>query len=437
MDQDNFSGPMRSKKHHYVPQCLLRQFSINGERKQIHVFDKRSGGTYPSAVRNAACENDFNVVRIGRGKGSFEDRFQRCDEALGSVLATLNETPHLKALTPSQLGVIPYIVATQLTRTKLARSSMRTLSGQLKDILSEAGVPPEEVAAIPLPTEEEIKSAMVRALGDLDALVNGLASKNGLLIQAPKEDLFLSDNPVVLSNSFPYGNLGVDSPGVEVYLPLSPGLAIAMYCPTILRKIPAFLRSAAPDADKQKYYELAQALIEGHPTSLGSGMATYLNELQVVSSSRFLFSAKKEFELAVRILAVRPDLGRVESLMTMGKMGQAFPRKPRMPLGTWAVFEGSLNHEMIPIVEWVKGSEPLQMTTRMMNVRHALEACGELVQCQLFQDGNPGRGMRDVKVDFVPSATDVTLFVSHRDESLNELMKKLRSRRSDGMEAGE
>jgi Short chain fatty acids transporter len=52
----------------------------------------------------------------------------------------------------------------------------------------------------------------------------------------PEHPLYVSDNPVVPENRTefgPYGNIGLTVFGIQMYLPLSSTLMLAMYCPSI------------------------------------------------------------------------------------------------------------------------------------------------------------------------------------------------------------
>src|SRR5437764_477981 len=49
---------VRATLQHYVPQLLLRGFA-SGRRNPLYVFDKRTGQSFRSSVRNAGCERGF------------------------------------------------------------------------------------------------------------------------------------------------------------------------------------------------------------------------------------------------------------------------------------------------------------------------------------------------------------------------------------------
>ena len=70
----------KSKKHHYVPQSMLRRFSSDPEQLKIHVFDKKTSKTFPSPIKDAGCENHFNTVEIEGKVIPFEGVFQENDD---------------------------------------------------------------------------------------------------------------------------------------------------------------------------------------------------------------------------------------------------------------------------------------------------------------------------------------------------------------------
>jgi hypothetical protein len=55
-----------ARKHHYVPRCYLKNFSVRRKKgkPQVQVFDKKDGRAFPSAIDNIAAERDFNTVNV-------------------------------------------------------------------------------------------------------------------------------------------------------------------------------------------------------------------------------------------------------------------------------------------------------------------------------------------------------------------------------------
>lgn len=92
---------------------------------------------------------------------------------------------------------------------------------------------------------------------------------------------YISDNPVVLQNSTYTneltGSLGLDSRGIEIYLPLSPSLTLCLFC--------------------EKMFESSGYNLKYMDNLIcPSESIQNLNSLQVAYSERFIFSHKNDFD---------------------------------------------------------------------------------------------------------------------------------------------
>lgn len=74
------------RKHHYLPQAYLRNFSIDSKNKQVFVLDGSSNKSYISSIADVAQRRDFNRVEIEgydlnfieRHMASFEGKLSAC-----------------------------------------------------------------------------------------------------------------------------------------------------------------------------------------------------------------------------------------------------------------------------------------------------------------------------------------------------------------------
>lgn len=88
------------KKHHYVPRSILRNFSVDGARKQVHVFDKSTNRSFLNAIGDAGCETHFNTVELNAETISFEEVFNGNDERLALLVERLLQERTLGCLDP-------------------------------------------------------------------------------------------------------------------------------------------------------------------------------------------------------------------------------------------------------------------------------------------------------------------------------------------------
>jgi hypothetical protein len=87
------------RRHHYVPQFLLRRFA-NAEG-QVRTADLRTGRTFVQPVRKAAAAHDFNAIWDEAG-----NRSQRVERLLAELEGYLRRSPTYwsKAACPSRLS---------------------------------------------------------------------------------------------------------------------------------------------------------------------------------------------------------------------------------------------------------------------------------------------------------------------------------------------
>lgn len=416
-----------SKKHHYVPQSLLRKFSIDDEKKQIYVFDKLQKSSFSSSIVNAACENNFNILTINDEKINFEHLFQENDDKLAELITKINADKHLNGLSNNNKNELCYIVAKQIVRTKMYRTSMLSSAEQLSKTLKDFGIDPSEVSNFNIPSDSDIRKATLGSLLNTDQIASALNNKQLILIHRGKNECFwISDNPVVRHNAFPYGEFGLNSPGIEIYFPISSKLVIGFFCPSIIIKLDTALNSKEEYIDKKLYTSMFEGINKGEAISMGETTVTYLNSLQIGSSSRFLYAAENDFSLAERIIDKNPEATNIKTLMKIGKMGHAPKPKTSMPKGMWVVAYGNTNHYMLPVSKLNNKSYILEFETKDLELLQIILKDQPLQQVVLFQDGQERKGMRKVKFEVNQIGAVAKIKVKHIDDMLNNIIEKMK-----------
>jgi Protein of unknown function (DUF4238) len=79
---------MIARRHHYVPRCYLKGFSVARKKsRQVVVFDCKSGKSFATATENIAVEKDFNRVEIeGHPPDVFEKAMSEFESEVASAL---------------------------------------------------------------------------------------------------------------------------------------------------------------------------------------------------------------------------------------------------------------------------------------------------------------------------------------------------------------
>jgi hypothetical protein len=316
-----------SKVQHYVPQFLLRNFG-NGKKDQIWVYDKSSDRAFPTNAKNVASESRFYDFEVEGEQASLEPWLSDLENHAKSVISTILQADSLIALTDGQRHTLASFLAVQLTRTKTFREEWNSLPRILREHLEKSGaqVAPGSQAEQLLRqvTENESKEQTARIILGAPATYSAtLLAKDWVLAATTRRHPFvLSDNPLVRQNMNSRshrGNLGLATEGIEIYFPLSPTRALALWCPTISGLVHRAANSltrrhgdvpATSAFGPHGLLSLSHALLSGRPAQYSPENVDNFNSLQVAWSERYVFSSIDDFALAKEMLTNNPELRR-------------------------------------------------------------------------------------------------------------------------------
>jgi hypothetical protein len=322
------SGNGIAKVQHYVPQFLLRKFG-NGKKDQLHVFDKQTGRTFVTNARNVASESRFYDFQLGEVNATIEPSLSKLEANTKLLFERMLELDSVDALNPTEKIEVCAFFAVQFTRTRNFRERWRALPEMLGEKLKSMTRSLEDLESISEyitasdENEVKIQSARMMATAPRDFGAHFANKTWHLLSTTCKVPFFISDNPLTLQNMNdmkPYGNLGLAVHGIEIYFPLSPTRALAMWCPShqenILRidEQLRLLRVAAPHLVESQIKDsggidaLARALESRKPIPYSAENVLNFNSLQVANAERYVFSSLDDFALPRKMIAAHPSL---------------------------------------------------------------------------------------------------------------------------------
>jgi hypothetical protein len=420
-----------ARKHHTVPESLLHQFVTPDNPEQVHVYDKQHRVTFPPvSISDAGAKRDFYALGSGELRVSWEPAFQRLDDRLAEVLRELTACENLAQVDAAIQADIPVLVATQLLRTRLQRTSVTDLAAQLNAIGEGLGIERIEFSD----TDARLVH-LLRLLG-IQELADELGTKDIVLLQSANADnvLWISDNPVVLHNTFPYGRVGVTAPGIEIYFPIGPKRCLALYCKSIGEQIRESLDPdhPRPRLSNRLYEDLLRGIDQGCTVLISAEFVSFLNERQICQSSRFLYSSRPEFDLAERVLREQPSLGTIESLFKLGEVGAASPPFRNMPPGTFLLLESGHSHHVLPVIDRSAecGQGSIAVTILDELKFRTINASTGFDSVTLIVDGNAMRQMREVVLASESYEGEQVLLVKHMNPGLQAMMETIHSQRS-------
>ena len=309
-----------TKKQHYVPRFLLRRFRID-TKESLWTFDKLTGKKFVQNVADAGHENSFYDLTIA-GETITAEKFLAERESIWAALIDgIVSRRSLAELTPVDYEQIAQFLAVQFVRTKQHRERFREMGEAFRaELLRRRERLSKEVEEqLAPPDEQTLKLHTLQSIQNCLRYVPHLLDKKWLLFETtPADPLFISDSPIGLDNDEdhgPYGTLGLAARGIQISLPLSPTLGLALYCPSILydcdQKIVRYEiqnRGQPPVKAAIGLRRFVDHALMGIPISLEPANVERLNSIQVKFAHRFLFSFSNEFGLVERMIKRHPHM---------------------------------------------------------------------------------------------------------------------------------
>ena len=404
-----------SNVHHFVPRSVLRRFAVDAERTFVMVFDKASGRTWQGGLTSTASGKGYNtLVQPDGDRVNFEQDFDEIDKDYAEIFDDLDSLRSLAGRDGVFLNRLADVVATQLLRTPLIRSTLHTVSHNFALEMASKGFIPIEKNE--LPDDNAIRQAVRDLIAERAGNRDALLAKDLILFEPDGAARFwISDHPVVRHSELPLGELGLRSLGVEIYLPISSDLLLGFLCPSLRRG------SISSESSRAASAVITEDVIRaGKPLRIANSAVNFFNALQVELAQRFLYASSDDFELARKMLALRPDFSSNDTLIHVGEMGRAPPRPSNMPKGEWLYLETGKDYLMIPICDYQAEGAVREMSSERSDLVERAVELGRFERAEIFAKSGGG-GMRGAKIVISGTGPPARFRLVFHDRSLQGL----------------
>ena len=313
----------RKKKQHYVPQCYLESWAIEGTH-QIHVYDKKKKETRQNNIQDVASENyfydiDFRKALSQKEQDLLETSAENLEELskqqvlenffanniegeLSQILRDLID----KASDLTQKKLKRHFISRykkwrfsrhlsfQHIRTKAVRSSIDDMADCVQQMLEEMNASPEVISSIK-PTKDSTKLIHGQMISNQQGIADSIKRFNSfiwiLAINDTSRDFITSDNPITTRPHIqhPYMSMsGLMSEGVEVFYPIAPKIILIMF--------------------EREYHKQIAKMDRHYFTIRDVRDIDSYNTLTVLNSTRCVFSASGDFSVIDKILELEPNI---------------------------------------------------------------------------------------------------------------------------------
>ena len=307
------------KKQHYVPQFILKNFK-SGRKKQLYVFDKYRKFSYSSSVQDAACESGYYNIKIDGKDYSIENKLASLEGISSKIISKIIQQETLAIINPDEFSFFCLFCAVQILRTPTQRDFGQQFQDTILNWVNRQGGDVDQIENLEVLDEPGLKKSHVQNINSLALKFSKhFRDKVLILVKAPAgHSFFISDNPITMYNHKPRpgrGNLGLALDGIEIQMPISKNLSLTFMCPKMINEIIHKFKkykqlrsfSAVAPIDIREVDELVYAIESGNARELKPENIEFHNSLQVIQSSRFIYSSKDEFSLVMDMLTTNPE----------------------------------------------------------------------------------------------------------------------------------
>lgn len=292
----------------------------------MFVFDKHTETSFSRAASKLAAKNNFYDFDFMREPVTIETVLAHVESKAGEHIARIVKDCRLNLNDSKERGELAAFFAIQMVRTPAVLATNRDIFGRMETWLRAEGAPQEFFTPDPLVGEGENAERAMMARNICNAPNDygpALISKDWLLLKTDnKHPYLIGDHPLTMHNMVVQegrGNLGIAVEGIELYFPLSPNLALAIWCPShremltnSLQSIDRLVEASNTERDwvrgKSDVLAILEALQTGEPLRSNPENVEFFNSLQVSTAERFVFSSNDDFAIVKEMIRANPEL---------------------------------------------------------------------------------------------------------------------------------
>jgi Protein of unknown function (DUF4238) len=292
-----------------------------------YAFDKWDGRQFQVAVKDAAAEHGYNSFETDQVSGCVEEYFTEIETAASPFIQEIVSDRRLPALAPEGRTAVARLAVAQMVRSKNHRAVFDQIGRILRKLAQREGTPEFQAWVGPANPAADRQALLTDLEQDVQHYLPHLLDKDLVLFcSTDNRPLLIGDSPLIRTNTLNVselrGTTGLASPGVEIYLPLSPTLALAFMCPTLGEMMRLLINTLGESADNTASSYLAA--LESHQSlAMAPPNIDFLNSQQVIAAERFIYSGSSDFALVCGMLESDPTLRRGKRMTTnQGTFGE-------------------------------------------------------------------------------------------------------------------
>jgi hypothetical protein len=310
------------KKQHTVPRFLLHYFGFGkNHKKKLFTYDKAAGRKFQQSVFDATTRNSFYNLKKHPESISMEPILASIESDAAPAIKRIIKERSLENLTGDDKAKIAIFVMVQKGRSLNALKQVGHFTEIIVEKVRAMGGDPKDVEQLEgYDDKDQEKDHFINMILEQGKLYPHLLNKAWMLFETTEtQPFYISDNPVTMHNDYdmkPYGSLGLEVKGIQVYLPLSSTLTLGFICPSIFEEIANTrlqLQMLGPQAIQNMTPEILEATTRSlkflhdfennNIRQLIEENVTFMNSLQVIYAEQYVFNKHDDFSLVEDMLS--------------------------------------------------------------------------------------------------------------------------------------
>ncbi|RKR64949.1 uncharacterized protein DUF4238 [Yokenella regensburgei] len=302
-------------RQHTVPKFLLQNFIIHNEKRkkdgQVFSFNKQSRRIMKMSINDATVHKKFYNLHEHPTIVSIESLLAIYETKAGSVIKNIISTKDVNTLSKEERKYLSRFVAVQYLRSRGEYENQKHIAQELYSKLTSRGLTNDKLENYfdEGSFEKNSKGNFLSQIVNCDLETAIINEKDWILFETTVDNpFFISDNPVTMYNDTNFkdrSNTGIALVGVQIYLPLSPTLTIAMVCPSLKKPLldeRDFIykcitnKIGGSDLNIFDRLDFLKSILDTRLVKIEDWRLNHLNNLQLWRAEQFIFSQKDDFE---------------------------------------------------------------------------------------------------------------------------------------------
>lgn len=314
-------------RQHTVPRFLLENFAISSEKKkrakQVFALNKQTRYVLKMNVNDATVHSRFYNLHDYPKIVSLESLLCLYEGSGATVIRKLISTKNIQGLSEEERSALARFIAVQHLRARGEYENQRHIAQGFYQAIRSRGIISEEVENYfsDESFEQNIKGNFLNQIANCDYEMSIILGKEWVLFETtPDRPFYISDNPVTMYNETEFAdrsNTGIALLGIQIYLPLSATLMLAMICPSLNDKLKEERDLIYKDIVNNiggehlnvfERLDFIKDMLDRRLVNIEDWRLNHLNNLQVWRAEHFIFSSLDDFERVKNLIDDCPEL---------------------------------------------------------------------------------------------------------------------------------